>query len=78
MSRHPAGYTIIASGGVWGAEDFRLSAYTPGNPEALWTYNHGSGNIFSVAMDMAVSPDGAVCGAGIGQRIFPAIGCLGS
>jgi len=77
----PAGYVVVASGGL--ADDssaFLVRAYEPGSEAPLWTYSRTDPNQFSVAQCVEVGEYGEVYPAGFssfGGVRYPAIATVG-
>ena len=70
----PAGYAVVATGGLKGGEAaFTVRAFSPSQEEALWTYTHNDLQVLQVAFALAIGNDGEIFAGGLGANGFPAV-----
>lgn len=68
----PAGYLVVASGGVIGSEPaFSVSAYAPLKAQPLFTFKHEDAGLFHLAHALAIGPYGQIYAGGFGADGFP-------
>jgi len=76
---HPAGYTVIGSGGLGGdTGTFMLRAFTIGDYEPLWTYTRTDPLQEHFPMAVDIGPYGQICAGGLGSGAYPGVACVGS
>ena len=69
----PAGYIVVATGGLKGGEAaFTVRAFAPSQEQALWTYTHNDLQVLQVALALAIGNYGEVFAGGFGANGFPA------
>jgi hypothetical protein len=69
----PAGYAVVASGGLEGSElAFTVRAYSPSSAAPLWSFSREDGQVWHMALAVALGPWGEVHAAGFGDTTFPA------
>jgi hypothetical protein len=69
----PAGYIVVATGGLKGGEAaFTVRAFSPIQEQALWTYTHSDLQVLQVALALAIGNYGEVFAGGFGANGFPA------
>ena len=75
---HPAGYAVVANGGIGKEDAFMLRAFTIGDYDPLWTYARA--DLFQEHFPMAVALGryGEICAGGFGNGIYPGAACVGS
>ncbi len=74
----PAGYAVVATGGIKGGEAaFTVRAFSPSQEEALWTYTHTDLQVLQLALALAIGNYGEVYAGGLGANGFPAVAFIG-
>jgi hypothetical protein len=75
---HPAGYVVVANGGLLKEEDtFMLSAFTVGKYAPLWTFAKGAVIEEHYPLALTVGPYGEIGAGGIGDGLYPGLACVG-
>jgi len=70
----PAGYAVIASGGLKGNDSaFTIQAFGPGASEPLWVYSRKDADLLHLALSLAIGPFGEVYAGGFGANGYPAV-----
>lgn len=73
----PAGYFVVATGGLKGDEAaFTVRAFSPSQEQALWTYTHSDLQVLQVALALAIGNYGEVFAGGFGANGFPAFASI--
>lgn len=74
----PAGYAIVATGGLKGNETaFTVRAYAPDNAEPLWSFIRKDSQVLHVALALALGAYGEVYAGGLGANGYPAVAFIG-
>lgn len=74
----PAGYMVVAISAIKGAPfSFYVHAYSTGQQDPLWTYQHPEPNSFNVSLALAIGPFGEVYAGGFGSVGYPAVVYIG-
>lgn len=74
----PAGYAIVATGGMKGNETaFTVRAYAPDNSEPLWTFTRKDSQVLHLALALALGAYGEVYAGGLGANGYPAVAFIG-
>lgn len=74
----PAGYAVVATGGLKGAESlFLVRAFGESQVAPLWTFTHKDIEALDIALALAVGRYGEVYAGGIGDDGYPAFACIG-
>lgn len=70
----PAGYVVIASGGLKGNDSaFTIQAFAPGGKGPLWVYSRKDADLLHLALSLAIGPFGEVYAGGFGANGYPAV-----
>ncbi len=70
----PAGYAVVATGGLKGNESaFTVRAYSTAQEEALWTFTRKDLQVLHFALALAIGEYGEVYAGGYGANGYPAI-----
>lgn len=70
----PAGYAVVATGGVQGNEAaFTVRAYNSSQVEALWTFTRKDLQVLHFAFALAIGNYGEVYAGGFGANGYPAV-----
>jgi len=78
LRSHPAGYTVVGSGGLGGKAAFVLRAFTIGDYEPLWTYARSDPLQEHFPMAVTLGPYGQICAGGFTNGTYPGVVCVGS
>lgn len=74
----PAGFAVVATGGLKGAESlFLVRAFGESQVAPLWTFTHKDIEALDMALALAVGRYGEVYAGGIGDDGYPAFACIG-
>jgi hypothetical protein len=75
----PAGYAVVATGGMKGDEvAFTVRAYAPSQVAALWTFTHKDPQVLQVALALALGRYAEVYAGGFGLNGYPAVALIAS
>jgi hypothetical protein len=70
----PAGYAVVASGGLKGSDAaFTIRAFAPGESEPLWVYARKDADLLHIALTVAIGRFGEVYAGGLGANGYPAV-----
>lgn len=70
----PAGYAVVATGGLKGNESaFTVRAYSTAQEEALWTFTRKDLQVLHFALALAIGGYGEIYAGGYGANGYPAI-----
>ncbi len=70
----PAGYAVVATGGMKGNETaFTVRAFAPSQVGALWTFTHKDLQVLQLALALAIGRYGEVYAGGLGANGYPAV-----
>ena len=78
LRSHPAGYTVVGSGGLGGKGAFLLRAFTIGDYQPLWTYTRTDPFQEHFPIALTLGPYGQICAGGFGNGSYPGVACVGS
>jgi len=74
VASSPAGYVVIASGGLKGSDTaFTIRAFALGKSEPLWVYSRKDADLLHVALTVAIGVFGEVYAGGFGANGYPAV-----
>lgn len=74
----PAGYAVVATGGVQGNETaFTVRAFAPDSAQPLWTFARKDSQVLHLALALAVGLYGEVYAGGFGANGYPAVAYIG-
>ncbi len=73
----PAGYAVVASGGLLGAEGaFTVRAFSQKQVLPIWAYTHKDIMALDLALALAIGRYGAVYAGGLGMNSYPAVAII--
>jgi len=74
VASSPAGYVVIASGGLKGSDTaFTIRAFALGKSEPLWVFSRKDADLLHVALTVAIGVFGEVYAGGFGANGYPAV-----
>lgn len=74
----PAGYAVVATGGLKGAEGaFTVQAFAQKQVPPLWAYTHKDIMALDLALALAIGRYGEVYAGGVGVNSYPAVAYIG-
>lgn len=74
----PAGYAVVATGGMMGNEiAFTVRAFAQAKVEPVWTFTRKDGGVLHMAFALAIGKYGEVYAGGVGENGYPAVAYIG-
>lgn len=74
----PAGYAVVATGGVKGNEAaFTVRAFDPEKVEPVWTFARKDGGVLHMAFALAIGKYAEAYAGGLGENGYPAVAYIG-
>lgn len=74
----PAGYAVVATGGMKGNESaFTVRAFTTSKVAPVWTFTREDGQALHLALALALGPYAEVYAGGLGANGYPAVAYIG-
>ena len=74
----PAGYAVVATGGLQGNETaFTVRAFAPDSALPLWTFARKDSQVLHLTLALALGAYGEVYAGGLGANGYPAVAYIG-